>query len=211
VIALIDYGAGNLRSVHRALDRIGADVRATANPADLREADKIVLPGVGAFGDCMSSLDSSGMTEAVREAVTSGTPFLGICVGMQVLFQVGFEMGEHRGLGLLPGKVVRFEFDRLSAGATTPAALKIPHTGWNQVIPTDAGMLLNGHEPGFWAYFNHAYYCKARPENTLAVSEYGIIFPAAVQKDSVCGVQFHPEKSGRVGLRLLRSFVEGLS
>lgn len=199
MIALIDYGAGNVRSVHKALAAVGAEVQVTQDASVVLAAEKVVLPGVGAFGDCMLSLARLGLIAAIRAVVARGTPFLGICVGMQVLFDEGTEMGRHAGLGLLPGRVVKFDID---------PALKVPHTGWNQVVPVTATPLLADLPDGAWAYFNHGYYCQARPEHTLAVADYGGTFPCVVGRDNVYGLQFHPEKSQHVGLHILRNFVE---
>lgn len=200
MIALIDYGAGNVRSVHKALVAVGADVQVTQDAAVVLAAEKVVLPGVGAFGDCMSSLARLDLLAPIREVVARGTPFLGICVGMQVLFDEGTEMGQRAGLGLLPGRVVRFDFP---AGSW----LKVPHTGWNQVAPVVETPLLADLPDGAWAYFNHGYYCQAQPEHTLAVADYGGTFPCVVGRDNVYGIQFHPEKSQHIGLHILRNFV----
>ncbi|MDY6877661.1 MAG: imidazole glycerol phosphate synthase subunit HisH [Chloroflexota bacterium] len=218
MIALIDYGAGNVRSVHKALGAVGAKVRLVREPDALLTAEKVVLPGVGAFGDCMVSLRRAGLADALRQAVERGQPLLGICVGMQVLFEEGEEMGHHTGLGLLPGRVVRFKFPAHSPRGRGPGQeqkgsgenppLKIPHTGWNQVKPVEANPLLHDLPAGAWAYFNHAYYCQARPEHTLAVTDYGGPFPSVVGRGRVWGVQFHPEKSQWAGLHILRNFVE---
>jgi glutamine amidotransferase len=202
MIALIDYGAGNVRSVHKALETVGADVRLIHEHDPIADADKVVLPGVGAFGDCMASLRRAGFVEAIHRAVDQGKPFLGICVGLQVLFEEGEEMGRHAGLGLLPGRVVRFSEDIVSQG------MKIPHTGWNQIEPVEAGPLFDGLPSGAWTYFNHAYYCQAQPEHTLAITDYGGPFPSVVGRGCVYGIQFHPEKSQEVGLHILRNFVE---
>lgn len=202
MIVLLDYGAGNVRSVHKALETVGAEVKLTRDPAPIAEAEKIVLPGVGAFGDCMSGLRRAGMIEPLLQAVEQGKPLLGICVGMQVLFEEGLEMGNHAGLDLLPGRVVRFP------DALTAAGLKIPHTGWNQIEPLVENPLLHDLPRGSWAYFNHAYYCQAQAEHTLAVTNYGGPFASVVRRGQVYGVQFHPEKSQRVGLHILRNFVE---
>jgi glutamine amidotransferase len=198
MIALVDYGAGNVRSVQKALAAVGADVRMSHDPEAVLAAEKVVLPGVGAFGDCMDGLRRAGLVDALRRAVEEGKPLLGICVGMQVLFEEGEEMGSHAGLGLLPGRVVRFAVE----------GLKIPHTGWNQIEPSRPNPLLDGLRPGAWAYFNHAYYCQAQPQHVLALTGYGGHFPSVVGQGPLYGVQFHPEKSQKVGLHILRNFVE---
>ncbi len=198
MLALIDYGAGNVRSVHKALVAVGADVVVTQSPEPLLAADKVVLPGVGAFADCMQSLERLGFVAPIKEIVDRGVPFLGICVGMQVLFEEGEELGGHVGLGLLPGRVVRFELD---------AALKVPHTGWNRVEPVRGSPLFTGLPDPAWAYFNHSYYCGASEEETLAVTDYGGPFPCVAGRGRLFGVQFHPEKSQQVGLHILRNFV----
>jgi glutamine amidotransferase len=199
MIALIDYGAGNVRSVHKALTAVSADVTVTDDPAVVIKADKVVMPGVGAFADCMISLDRLELIPVIHRVVEQGVPFLGICVGMQVLFDYGEELGGHEGLGLLPGRVVRFDL---------PPEYKVPHTGWNQVRPVETTPILDTLPEGAWAYFNHGFFCQARPEDTLAVTDYGAGFPSVVGRGRLYGVQFHPEKSQAVGLALLRSFVE---
>ena len=199
MIALIDYGAGNVRSVHKALISVGADVTVTADPRVVSGAEKVVMPGVGAFGDCMTSLDRLGLTPVIHKVVAQDVPFLGICVGMQVLFEYGEELGGHPGLGLLPGRVVRFDL---------PSEYKVPHTGWNQIRPVKTASILDGLPDGAWVYFNHGFFCQARSEDTLAVTDYGPDFPSVVGRGRLYGVQFHPEKSQGVGLDLLRSFVE---
>ncbi len=198
MIALVDYGIGNLRSVEKALAAVGADVRLTSDAGVILAAQKVVLPGVGAFGDGMAGLRQRGLVEVVKEVVGRGVPLLGICVGMQVLFEESEEHGRHVGLGLLPGRVRRFE----------SAQLKIPQTGWNQIVPTRESILLSGLMPGEYVYFNHSYYCEATEADTLAQSEYGVWYASIVGRRRVYGIQFHPEKSQRVGLTILRNFVE---
>ncbi len=200
MIALIDYGAGNVCSIHKALEAAGARVQVVSEPRALDAADKIVLPGVGAFGDCMAGLRRAGLAGALLRAVQAGKPLLGICVGLQVLFDAGEELGLHAGLGLIRGRVVRFPREHLARG------LKVPHTGWNQIEPVAPSPLLDGLPAGAWAYFNHAYYGQAAPEHTLAVTDYGGPFAAVVGRGAVYGVQFHPEKSQRTGLRILENF-----
>ena len=198
MIALIDYDLGNLRSVEKALATVGADVRLTSDPEVILAADKVVLPGVGAFGDGMVGLRRHGLVEPLQELVARGTPLLGICVGMQVLFEESEEHGRHHGLGFLPGRVRRFESHDL----------KVPQTGWNQILPARETVLLEGLEPGDYAYFNHGYYCDAAAADTLAQTEYGVRYTSVVGRGRLYGVQFHPEKSQRVGLTILRNFVE---
>jgi glutamine amidotransferase len=196
---LVDAGTGNLRSVENALRSLGARPRLTSNPDDLRAAGRIVLPGVGAFGHFMDGLRRRGLDEALRQAARRGDPLLGICVGMQALFEVSEEMGEFAGLGLLAGRVVRFP---------SHPGYKVPHTGWNQLWPqADGGTLFMGLKPGCYAYFNHSYYCKATPADTMAMTDYIVDFPSMVQRDNLCGVQFHPEKSQRLGLKILENFL----
>lgn len=199
MIAVIDYETSNLRSVLHALNHLGAAARVAAAPDDLAGARAIVLPGVGAFGAGMARLRARGFEPAIREAVERGVPLLGICLGMQFLFEVSEEQGEHTGLGLLAGRVIRF-----------PAlpGLKVPHMGWNQLQPVQESPLLTGIAPGDYAYFVHSYLCAPTdPADVLATCDYGVAFPAVVVRDNVYGVQFHPEKSQAVGLRLLHNFV----
>lgn len=201
MIALIDYGAGNVRSVQKALEAVGAEVRLALGPKDLEPASHIVLPGVGAFGDCMAALQRTGLAESLCTAVRAGRPLLGICVGMQVLFEIGEEMGEHAGLGILPGRVVRFPQNLPERG------FKVPHTGWNLVERVRDTPLLAGLAPRVWAYFNHSYVARAQPEHVVAVTDYGGHFASVVARPPVWGVQFHPEKSQRTGLEILRNFL----
>jgi imidazole glycerol-phosphate synthase subunit HisH len=207
LVALIDYGSGNLRSAEKALARAAAErgldrqIVVTSDPAIAAKADRIVLPGVGAFADCMRGLKAlPGMVEALGDAVlTRGTPFLGICVGMQLLASVGREFGDHAGLGWIPGEVVKM----------TPAdpALKIPHMGWNELALTPHP-LFAGLEPGTHAYFVHSYVIRpSDPAHVLATTEYGGTIAAAVGRGTIVGTQFHPEKSQAAGLTILGNFL----
>jgi glutamine amidotransferase len=199
-IILIDAGTGNLRSVHKAMESLGARVNLTRDPDRAVRGSKIVLPGVGAFGDFMSGLQAQNMDQAVKELIRAGKPLLGICVGMQAFFEVSEELGEHKGLGLLRGRVVRFPGQ---------PGLKIPHTGWNQLFFQNVSPLWHGLTEGDFAYFNHSYYCAPdTPYNVIAVTDYGGQIPCAVQNENLFGVQFHPEKSQRVGLQLLANFLQ---
>ena len=201
MIALIDYGAGNVRSVRKALLAVGADVTLTQSPEVVLGADKVVLPGVGAFADCMENLARLRLIDPVKAVVAGGVPFLGICVGMQVLFEYGEELGGHVGLGLLPGRVVQFTID---------PALKVPHTGWNEVEPVTESPLLAELPAAPWTYFNHGFYCRASPDDTLATTDYGGPFASVVGRGKLYGVQFHPEKSQHIGLQVMRNFVHGI-
>ena len=199
-IVLIDAGTGNLRSVQKALEAVGANVLRTDDPKKVVSGGRVVLPGVGAFRDFMSGLRARGLEEAVNDTVQRGIPLLGICVGMQALFEIGEEMGEHKGLGLLQGKVVKFA-DSLS--------VKIPHTGWNQLEVKNDARLFDQVDAGAYVYFNHSYYCQ--PQNSsdiLATTDYGMNYACAVQCENIFGVQFHPEKSQAVGLKILKNFLE---
>jgi len=199
-VILIDAGTGNLRSVQKALECVGANVLRTDDPQKVLSGRRVVLPGVGAFGNFMSGLREKGLEDAVKETAKRGVPLLGICVGMQALFEVGEELGEHTGLGLLEGKVVRFEASK---------SVKIPHTGWNQVQTKKEASLFNRIDNGAYVYFNHSYYCQTRdPSDILATTEYGINYASAVRSENIFGVQFHPEKSQSNGLRILKNFLE---
>lgn len=212
MIALIDYGIGNLRSVQKALEHVGADVALTDDATAIAAAAKVVLPGVGAFGDGMKGLRARGLVDVIHAVVHAGTPLLGICVGMQVLFEESEELGRHEGLGILPGRVRLFGgpwFERAtSTGEAGPALLKVPHTGWNEVRACGPSALLDGLPLHSFAYFNHSYYCDAQGADVLAYTDYGSNFASIVGRGRVYGIQFHPEKSQNVGLKLLRNFVE---
>ena len=201
MLAVIDYGAGNLGSVLHALTSLGVNEFTVARSAgEMRGATKLILPGVGAFGAGMQQLRAQGLIDPIREAAQAGTPMLGICVGMQFLFDESDEMGVHAGLGLLKGRVTRF--------AGQPG-LKVPHMGWNQLAATRESALTAGLPPASYAYFVHSYYClPADSADVLLTSDYGFPFAAAVQRGNLYGVQFHPEKSQKTGLRLLANFVE---
>jgi len=199
-VVLIDAGTGNLRSVQKALETIGANVERTDDPQKVLSGKRVVLPGVGAFGDFMSGLQAQGLEDAVKEIATRGVPLLGICVGMQALFDVGEEMGEHAGLGLFAGKVVRF---------AESLSVKIPHTGWNQVEVQNDSSLFNGINSGAYVYFNHSYFCQPKnSSDVIAKTDYGPSYACAVRRENIFGVQFHPEKSQVVGLQILKNFLE---
>jgi glutamine amidotransferase len=199
-IVLIDAGTGNLRSVQKALESIGASVERTNDPRNVLSGKRVVLPGVGAFGDFMSGLRARGLEVSVKEIATRRVPLLGICVGMQALFDVGEEMGDHAGLGLLAGKVVRF---------AESLSVKIPHTGWNQVEVQKETPLFAGINAGAYVYFNHSYYCQVwNSSDVIGTTNYGIRYASAVQRENIFGVQFHPEKSQTSGLRILKNFLE---
>ena len=199
-VVLIDAGTGNLRSVQKALEAVGAKVLCTSEPQNVLAGMRIVLPGVGAFGDFMSGLRSRGLENIVKEIAARGTPLLGICVGMQALFDMGEEMAEHAGLGLLPGRVVRF---------AESLEVKVPHTGWNQIEVQKDTALFHGINSGSYVYFNHSYYCQAEdPSDIIATTDHGLNYACAVYRENIFGVQFHPEKSQAVGLQILKNFLE---
>jgi len=199
-VILVDAGTGNLRSVQKALESLGAFVERTDDPQKVLLGRRVILPGVGAFGDFMSGMRDRGLDSVIKEIAARGVPLLGICVGMQAFFEMGEELGQHKGLGLLAGYVTRF--------ADSPS-VKIPHTGWNQVEIRKDALLLNGVNAKSYVYFNHSYYCQPRESSDiLATTEYGRTYACAVQRGNLFGVQFHPEKSQAVGLRILKNFLE---
>jgi len=198
VLTVIDYGVGNLRSVHMALRRLGVEPTISGDPADVRRAKAIILPGVGAFGDSINNLRALGLEAPILGAIHDGVPFLGICVGLQLLFEVGEEMGEHRGLGVLAGRVRRFEGD-----------LVVPHMGWNQIQQRRPVPLFDGVPDSSYAYFVHSYYVDPEePEVIAATTDYGIDYASVVARDNLYAIQFHPEKSQDVGERILRNFLQ---
>ncbi len=200
MIAIIDYGMGNLRSVQKALEKAGAATCITQDPREIQQAEKVVLPGVGAIKPAMEELNRLNLISVIKETVVSGKPFLGICVGLQLLFETSFEGGKVKGLGILPGTVERF---------TLPPALKVPHMGWNQIRQKNGNCpLMKGIEDKSNVYFCHSYYVKpAQSDFTATTTEYGVDFTSSVYKDNIFGVQFHPEKSQAVGLKILGNFV----
>jgi imidazole glycerol-phosphate synthase subunit HisH len=198
MIAIIDYGMGNLRSVAKAFEQVGAQVQITHTPADILKADKIVLPGVGAMAPAMQKLQELGLVDSIRKVTTEKKPFFGICLGMQLLFDKSSEGGHVQGLKIIPGNVERF------------ATGKVPHMGWNQLSVTAAGgKLFKGIQPGSDVYFCHSYFCKPTDQSVAAsMTNYEGDYVSAVAKDNIWGVQFHPEKSQTIGLKILKNFVE---
>jgi len=199
MIAIIDYGVGNLFSLQSSFHMIGAETVVSGDPEVLRAADRLLLPGVGAFEDARKKLAASGLDRVVLEEAQKGKPLMGICLGMQMLFEKSYEYGEHEGLSLIPGSVVPMA-DRL------PAGLKVPHIGWNALHMTRPHPLLAGVKEADCVYFVHSYYASGCGDALIAETEYGIPLTAAVAKRNVMGCQFHPEKSGRVGLSILSAF-----
>ena len=201
MVAIIDYGVGNLFSLRSSFAAIGEQAEVTGDAARIAQADRVILPGVGAFADAYDKLCESGMDEAVRRAVKSGKPVMGICLGMQLLFGRSYEYGEHPGLGLLEGEVVGME-------GRLPGGLAIPHIGWNALRIKRPGGVLKYVEEGDCVYFVHSYYAENCAVSLTATAEYGLELTAAVQRENLYGCQFHPEKSGKGGLGILRAFCE---
>ncbi len=196
MIAVTDYGAGNLHSITKALERQGLDVRITESLQSFETAEAVIVPGDGAFGPAIARLRELGFAERIRAYIKSGRPFLGVCLGMQLLFSESEEDGTHRGLGLLPGRVVRL-----------PAGVKVPHMGWNQLQIVRSSPLLDGIETGAYVYFVHSYHAVPQDQAIIAATtEYGGSVAAVVGRDNLWATQFHPEKSGSVGLRMLANF-----
>ncbi|MBE6916208.1 MAG: imidazole glycerol phosphate synthase subunit HisH [Ruminococcaceae bacterium] len=202
MIAIIDYGVGNLFSLKSSFAAIGADAVVTADADVIRASDRILLPGVGAFGDAAEKLRETGMADLVIEQANAGKPILGICLGMQLLFDKSYEYGEHDGLGLIPGEI-------RAISDVIPSDLKIPHIGWNALqFKGEKSELFRYLQDGDFVYFVHSFYGANCDESVIATAEYGATLTAAVQKGNVYGCQFHPEKSGNVGLSILRAFCE---
>ncbi|MCZ2149299.1 MAG: imidazole glycerol phosphate synthase subunit HisH [Bryobacterales bacterium] len=196
MIGIIDYGAGNLRSVQNTLAQIGAAYRIVHTPEQLRAASKIILPGVGHFGQMMRALEMMEMRDAIRKHIEIRVPFLGICLGLQAMYEGSEEAPELRGLGILQGCVKRFSGN-----------LRVPHMGWNEIAPREGSALLHNLGPHPYLYFAHSYYAPAGPA-TAATCEYGVPFTAAIESGNLFGVQFHPEKSGPLGLRIMKNFTD---
>ncbi|MBR1560528.1 MAG: imidazole glycerol phosphate synthase subunit HisH [Clostridia bacterium] len=201
MIAIIDYGVGNLFSLAHSLKRIGAEAVVTGEAEVIRRADHVILPGVGAFGDAAAKLRETGLDDVVKDAAAAGVPVMGICLGMQLLLDKSFEFGEHQGLGLIPGEV-------RPISEVIPADYKIPHIGWNALTLTRPHPIFQTVKPGDCVYFVHSYYGAKCDAAVVATAEYGAPLTAAVARGNVCGCQFHPEKSGDVGLGILKSFCE---
>lgn len=204
MITIVDYGVGNLFSLSSSLNYLGLENRISGEKSDLASADRLILPGVGAFADAMEKLKASGLIEPLKEEIAKGKPLLGICLGMQLLFEKSYEYGEHEGLGLLRGEVVPLKKDMKEQ-------LKIPHMGWNSLQLTEFGRnhpLLRYTKEGDYVYFVHSFYAVHCEDSLLAFSEYGTEVTAAVAHNHIMGTQFHPEKSGETGLRILKAFAE---
>lgn len=201
MIRIIDYGVGNLFSLRSSLRAIGIDADYTGDPAEIRKADKLILPGVGAFRDAREALRSTGLDRVVQEEAGKGKPLMGICLGMQMLFNRSYEYGEYEGLGLIPGEIVPME-------GRIPKDLPIPHIGWNELMLKQPSPLMKNTANGDYVYFVHSYYAETPAEYVIATTDYGVEMTAAVQKDNVYGCQFHPEKSSEVGLSILKAFCE---
>ncbi len=201
MIAIIDYGVGNLFSLQSSFRKIGAEITVTSDPETIRQADKLILPGVGAFADAAAKLRESGLADLVKELAAAGKPIMGICLGMQLLFEKSYEYGVHEGLGLLKGSV-------RPIADVIPGDLKIPHIGWNALHFQKESNLLRYVTEGDCVYFVHSFYAANCEDSVIATAEYGCELTAAVQKGNIMGCQFHPEKSGSVGLNILRAFCE---
>ncbi|HOK82364.1 MAG: imidazole glycerol phosphate synthase subunit HisH [Clostridiales bacterium] len=201
MIAVVDYGVGNLFSLTASLKHLGLENKVTADEKEIKKASHIILPGVGAFADAYKKLEESGLADLIKEEAAAGKPLLGICLGMQMLFDKSYEYGEHKGLGLIKGEICPIKDD-------LKEPLKVPHMGWNALKIVRESPLLKYTKEGEFVYFVHSYYAKNCPEAVIATSEYEIDITAAVDRGNVFGTQFHPEKSGEVGLKMLKAFAE---
>jgi len=200
MVAVIDYDAGNIRSVEKAVEALGKQVVVTRRPEEILGADHVILPGVGAFGDAMEKLHKYGLTGVIREVTAQGTPFLGICLGLQLLFDSSEESEGVEGLGILPGRIVRIPEGK---------DLKIPHIGWNSLSYPNQGRLFRGIPEQSYVYFVHSYYLQAEDaEIVKATTEYGVLIHASVERDNIFACQFHPEKSSETGMRILKNFLD---
>lgn len=210
MIAIIDYGMGNLRSVHKAFAAVGHDAVVTRDPDVLNNASHLVLPGVGAFADCMTYLTQYGLVEPIREGIASGKPFLGICLGLQLLFTESEEFGLHKGLDIVPGKVRRFPFEQDGARTSSGSrALKVPHIGWNELALQRVAPPLRNVPTGTHVYFVHSYYVEPSDPSVIATTtDYGRAFVSSIWRDNIFACQFHPEKSQTVGLQIVKNFAE---
>ncbi len=205
MIAIIDYGMGNLRSVEKGFQKVGVDVCVTNRPEVVDKADGVVLPGVGAFRECMRELSNLNLTDSVADAIRKKKPYLGICLGLQILFSEAEEFGRCRGLDIFKGKVVKFDFG--SKDSAINNLKKVPHMGWNGIKIRDKNPLLNGLEDNTFVYFVHSFYVVSEDESIVSTTtDYGIEFTSTIWKDNVYAVQFHPEKSQTVGLKILENF-----
>lgn len=205
MIAVIDYGVGNLFSLTASLKYLGADVKVTGEKEEIEAADRIILPGVGAFADAKEKLDQTGLVETILEQTADGKPLLGICLGMQLLFDESHEYGVHKGLGLIKGKIASIDEDLKKTGI---AGLKVPHIGWNSLQFEKDEPLFRYNKPGDYVYYVHSFYGTDCEESTIVTSEYGVTITGAVRSGKVYGTQFHPEKSGEAGLKMLKAFME---
>lgn len=200
MISIVDYGLGNLRSVQKGLEKVGHSAVITSDPAEVIKSDRIILPGVGASGDAVRAIRERGLEAPLKEFIGTGKPFLGVCLGLQLLFETSFEDGEHQGLGVLPGQVVRFE---------VPSELKVPHMGWNQVAFAQRPPIFDGVSEGEYFYFVHSYHVSTPNRSIVATeTDYGGSFVSSVWRDNLFATQFHPEKSQSAGLRVLKNFAE---
>ena len=205
MITIVDYGMGNLHSVLKAFEHLGVKAQISCEVRSLERADKVVLPGVGAFADAMAALRQMQLVEPLLRAINKGKPFLGICLGMQLLFDVSYEDGQHPGLAVISGEVRRFDF----SDHPDKQQLKIPHMGWNGLDRRKEGPLFKGVENGSYVYFVHSYYVAPKDKSvTATTTDYGISFTSSIRRDNVYAVQFHPEKSQRVGLQMLKNFAD---